>query len=133
MAGNVYVLNVTSQDLALVLNGAPPACGAIPAWSGGPADRYRPNLGAIPRTLNAGDAPGKFFNGANQVTLSQPGGTANAAVAIDGRSLPLDQDLLLLVERNQWQLVTEFGIAAASGEVRPMDMLGEGAEQSPEA
>src|SRR5687768_13520653 len=109
MAGNVYVLNVTNQDLDLVLNGMPPGCGTIRAWSGGGADRYRPNLGVVPRTLNMSDAAGKLFNGTNQVMLRRPGEAAQAAVAIDGRSLPINHDLLLLVELNQWQLVDQEG------------------------
>lgn len=131
MAGNVYVINVGSQDLGLNLNGGSTG-GAIPGWSSGPADRYRPNVAAVPRTLNASDGPGKFCNGNNQVLLRQMDGMYQASVPIDGNSIPLNQDLLLLVERNQWQLVNAYGSTVASGEVQGSGMLG-GEAGEPEA
>lgn len=129
MAGNVYVINVGSQDLQLILNGGP-AGGAIPGWSSGPVDRYRPNVAAVPRTLNASDGPGRFLNGNNQLMLRYVGGMYQASVPIDGNSIPLNQDLLLLVERNQWQLVDAYGSAVAGGEVQGAGMLGSGAGES---
>lgn len=128
MAGNVYVLNVTSDDLELSLNGGP-AGGAIPGWSSAPADRYRPNVAAVPRTLNASDGPGKFCNGNNQLMLSRIDGMYSASVRIDGNSIPLNQDLLLLVERNSWQLVSAFGVAVANGAISSVGMLGAAAEE----
>lgn len=123
MAGNVYVLNITGENLELSLNGAP-AGGAISGWSSAPADRYRPNVAAVPRTLNASDGPGKFCNGNNQLMLSRVDGMYSASVRIDGNSMPLNQDLLLLVERNSWQLVSAYGVAVANGEVSSLGMLG---------
>ncbi len=128
MAGNVYVLNITSEDLELSLNGGP-AGGVIPGWSSAPADRYRPNAAAVPRTRNASDGPGKFWNGNNQLMLNRLDGMYVASVRIDGNSMPLDQDLLLLVERNQWQMVSAFGVAVANGDVSSSDMLGAVAEE----
>lgn len=116
MAGNVYVINVTGGDLQLILNGGP-AGRTIPGWSSGPADRYRPNSAAVPRTLDASDSPGKFWNGTNEVLLRQLDATYRASIPIVGAENPLNQDLLLLVERNKWQLVNGYGLAVASGDV----------------
>jgi hypothetical protein len=114
MAGNVYVFNVASEDLQLVINGQA-AGGRIAGWSGG-QDRYRPNGCAVPRNRNP--QGGTFGNGPNQVILDRPGSQSTAQVAIDGARIPIGQDLLLFVARNQWQLVGDFGDVLASGPVR---------------
>lgn len=112
MAGNVYVFNFSDEDLSLSINGMMPHCGRIAGWSGG----YRPNSGAVPRTLNVSDGDGTFCNGDNQVTLLWMGSSSTAHVGIDG-SLPFNQDLVLLIQRNQWQLVDQFGNNVGGGPV----------------
>jgi hypothetical protein len=113
MAGKVYVFNFTGEDLSLSVNGMMAPCGRIAGWSAG----YRPNSGAVPRTLNMGDGDGAFSNGANQLTLVGMGRSSTAQIGIDGNSLPLNQDLVLLVQGNQWQLVSQSGENVASGPV----------------
>ncbi|WP_315837594.1 hypothetical protein [Bradyrhizobium prioriisuperbiae] len=90
MAGSVSILNVYSQSLVVSLNGMQIAAGTIPAWSldGG---LYRPNVAAVPRVLNASDAPGKFFNGNNSVALQWIDGMFFASLKIDGAALPLNR------------------------------------------
>lgn len=121
-AGNVYVFNLTSQDLNLSTNGAPTSGGTVPGWGQG-GNKYQPSLQAVPRKLNASDGPGNFFNGANYLSLVWLDGLFLAYVKIDGSQLPLNQDLLLLVERNQWQLVNQYAAVVASGDVTPASLL----------
>ena len=121
-AGNVYVFNLTSEDLNLSTNGAPTAGGTIPGWGQG-SSQYQPSLQPVPRKLNASDGPGNFFNGANSLSLNWIDGLYFAYVRIDGSQLPLNQDLLLLVERNQWQLVNQYAVTVASGDVTPAQLL----------
>jgi hypothetical protein len=118
MPGSVYVFNVTNQDLSLNLNGMPTAGGGIAGWSQSGAGKYQPSAQAVPRTLNASDGPGKFFNGNNSLSLQWPDGVFMAQVSIDGGALPLNQDLLLFVERNAWQLVNQLAVQVASGTVQ---------------
>lgn len=118
MNGNVSVFNVYSVSMTLFLNGMPIAAGDIPDWTAnGGGQRYRPNAAVVPRTLNASDSPGKFFNGNNSVTLEWMGGQSVAQIPIDGSMLPLNQDLLLFVTLNVWQLVNEFGVQISTGNV----------------
>ena len=119
MAGNVYVFNVSSQDLLLGINGGQTGGGAIAAWPPGGPDQYRPNVQAVPRTLNASQGRGTFFNGANALSLEWLDGLFLAQVTIDGGALPLNQDVLLFVARNSWQLVNQFAVQIASGPVQP--------------
>lgn len=121
-AGNVYVFNLTSQDLNLSTNGAPTSGGTIPGWGQG-GNQYQPSSQAVPRKLNASDGPGNVFNGTNAFSLVWLDGLYFAYVRIDGSQLPLNQDLLLLVERNQWQLVNQFAVTVASGDVTPAQLL----------
>ena len=118
MPGNVYVLNVSSQDLALSLNGAPTSGGTIAGWSQSGAGKYQPNVQAVPRVLNASEGPSNFFNGNNSLSLQWIDGLFMAQVSIDGSVLPLNQDVLLFVERNAWQLVNQFSVQIASGSVQ---------------
>lgn len=113
MIGNIHVFNLTSQDLRLVLNGMEAPCGPIAAWSSGEAP-YRPNSGAVPRSPSL--QGGAFATVTNHLALNWPDGTFLAQVVVDS-SLPLKQDLLLLIGRNQWQLVTPFGALVSSGPV----------------
>ncbi len=124
MPGSVYVFNVYSQSMTLSINGMPIAAGDIPDWAAnGGGQRYRPNAAAVPRTLNASDGPGRFFNGANNLVLSWLDGLFVASVRIDGAMVPLDQDLLLFVERNVWQLVNPYGVQISNGSVIPAQQL----------
>ncbi len=66
--GNVYVMNLTSQDLNLSINGLGTSGGTIPGW-GQPRQPISPGMQAVPRTLNASDGPGKFNNGNNSLAL----------------------------------------------------------------
>lgn len=120
-AGNVYVFNLNSQDLDLSINGAP-AGGTVAGWAQS-GNKYQPGIQAVPRKLNASDGRGNFFNGTNSVMLSWIDGLYFAQVQIDGTQLPLNQDLLLIVERNRWQLVNQFAVEVASGDVTPAQLL----------
>ena len=127
-AGKVYVFNLTGQDLNVSTNGAPLAGGTIPGWGQGGGNQYRPSSQAVPRKLNASDGPGNFSNGTNALSLNWIDGLYFAYVRIDGTTLALNQDLLLIVERNQWQLVTQFAVTVASGDVTPAALLRTGLE-----
>ncbi|HKR23754.1 MAG TPA: hypothetical protein VJS15_00710, partial [Allosphingosinicella sp.] len=116
-AGNVYVLNLTGQDLSLITNGLSTLGGTIPGWWVVGDNKYQPNAQPVPRTLNASDGPRNFFNGTNSLVLIWLDGLYLATVKIDGTQFPLNQDLLLLVERNQWQLVSQYAELVASGQV----------------
>lgn len=108
MAGNVYVFNFNMEALNLAVNNGQQ--GTIPGWSSG----YQPGSQAVPRAPAAG--PGQFGNGSNQLMLVWPsGGPATAQIGIDGNIAPLFMDLLLLIERNQWQLVDSHATFIASG------------------
>lgn len=121
-AGIVYVFNLTSQDLNLSTNGAPISGGTIPGWAQA-GSKYQPSSQAVPRKLNASDGPGNFFNGINSLSLNWIDGLYFAYVKIDGTQLPLNQDLLLIVERNQWQLVNQYAVEVANGDVTPAQLL----------
>ncbi len=124
MPGSVYVFNVYSQSMTLSLNGMPIAAGDIPDWTAnGGGQRYRPNAAAVSRSLNASDGPGRFFNGTNNLVLSWLDGLFLASVRIDGAAVPLNQDLLLFVTRNEWQLVNQFGLQISNGNVFPAGEL----------
>ncbi|HKR24924.1 MAG TPA: hypothetical protein VJS15_06660 [Allosphingosinicella sp.] len=120
--GNVYVFNLTSQDLNLSTNGAPIAGGTIPGWAQS-GSRYQPSSQAVPRKLNASDGPSNFFNGGNSLSLNWIDGLYFAYVNIDGTQLPLNQDILLIIERNQWQLVNQYAVEVARGDVTPAALL----------
>lgn len=120
--GNVYVFNLTSQDLNMTTNGAPIAEGTIPAWTTSGSDIYQPNGKGVPRMLNASDGPSYFFNGTNSLTLNWIDGLYVADVQIDGAQLPLNQDLLLIVARNKWQLVNQYAVEVATGDVTPAQL-----------
>ncbi|HEU0097439.1 MAG TPA: hypothetical protein VFQ67_01565 [Allosphingosinicella sp.] len=122
--GNVYVFNVTSQDLSLSTNGASTGA-AILGWSQSGTTKYQPNVQAVPRVLNSSEGGGKFFNGKNQLTLTFLDGLFIAQVPIDGSTYPLNQDLLLLIERNKWQLVTQYAVEMLDGEVMEAGFLRE--------
>lgn len=124
-AGNVYVFNMTSQDLNLSTNGLGTAGGTIAGWNQSGASKYQPRSQAVPRRLNASDGPGCFFNGTNNVALVWLDGLFVATVRIDGNMLPLNQDLLLLVTRNKWHLVNQYAVEVAEGDVMPMTGLRE--------
>jgi len=115
--GSVYVFNVFSETLSLSTNGMPIKAGDIPGWFSNATPKYRPNAVAVPRTLNASEGPGKFFNGKNSVAISWPDGPFAAQVAIDGREFPLIQDLLLFIDKNTWRLVTQYGVEVENGPV----------------
>ena len=115
--GSVYVFNVYSETLTLSTNGMNVRAGEIPGWFTNAAPKYRPNAVAVPRTLNASDGPGKFFNGRNSLTLSWADGLFGAQVQIDGSQFPLFQDLLLFIDKNTWRLVNQYGIEVESGPV----------------
>jgi hypothetical protein len=127
-AGNVYVFNVTSQDLNLSTNGMSTSGGTISGWTQSGTNKYQPNVQAVPRVLNASDSPGKFFNGTNNLALSWIDGLFMAVVKIDGTQIPLNQDLLLFIERNKWQLVNQYAVEVANGDVTAMSVLREGLE-----
>jgi len=123
MSGNVYVFNVFSQTLMLNLNGRQISAGQIPDWlSNAGNSKYRPNVVAVPRTLNASDGPGKFFNGRNNLMISWLDGAFAAMITIDG-SLPPNQDLLLFINRTNWELVNQFGDQVSNGSVTPLEWL----------
>lgn len=111
-SGNVYVFNVSNMDLNLIINGMPASGGPIPGWSQG----YRPNAQALPRARYPGDGQAAFGNGDNGLFLQWAGSQASAQVNIDG-DIPLNQDLLLFLARNQWQLVSQGGELIAGGTV----------------
>ncbi|KIZ47288.1 MULTISPECIES: hypothetical protein [Rhodopseudomonas] len=115
--GSVYVFNVYSETLTLSTNGATVAAGAIPGWFTNATPKYRPNAIAVPRTLNASDGPGRFFNGKNALTISWADGLFAAQVPIDGKSYPIIQDLLLFIDKNSWSLVNQYGIEVENGPV----------------
>lgn len=116
-AGNVYVFNVFSEDLNLSTNGGATTGGTIPAWTMSGAAKYQPNVQAVPRKLNASDGQGNFFNGVNALSIVWLDGLFVAAVRIDGSVLPLNQDLLLFIDRTNWQLVNQFGALIGNGDV----------------
>lgn len=130
--GNVYVFNLTSQDLTLSTNGMSTASGTIPGWGQG-ANRYQPVGQAVPRVLNASDGPGRFFNGTNSLTLHWIDGLFFATVKIDGSQLPLNQDLILTIARNKWRLVNQYAVEIASGDVIPYQMLQDAMTQMAQA
>ena len=115
--GSVYVFNVYSETLTLSTNGLPVAAGEIPGWFTAASPKYRPNAVAVPRTLNASDGPGKFFNGKNLLTISWADGLFGAQVLIDGKQFPMIEDLLLFIDKNTWRLVNRYGIEVESGSV----------------
>jgi hypothetical protein len=115
--GSVYVFNVCSETLALGTNGMAVGGGEIPGWFANAAPKYRPNSVAVPRTLNASDGPGKFFNGRNSLTISWADGLFAAQVRIDGRVFPMIEDLLLFIDKNTWRLLNGYGIEVESGAV----------------
>lgn len=115
--GNVYVFNVNSQAMNLSLNGLSIAAGGIPGWSQSGGSPYQPAGGAVPRTLDASDGPGKFCNGANYLTIVWPNGMFEAQIRIDGSQTPLNQDLMVFVGLNQWQLLNQYAIQIGSGAV----------------
>ncbi len=125
-AGNVHVMNLTSQDLNLSTNGMQIAAGTIPGWN----PSYQPAMRAVPRVLNASDSPGKFFNGTNSLALYWMDGLFFASVRIDGNQLPLNQDLILIVSRNAWQLVNQYAVQVASGDVTPMSIMRDALEMA---
>jgi hypothetical protein len=115
--GSVYVFNVCSETLTLGTNGMSVAAGEIPGWFANAAPKYRPNAVVVPRTLNAGDGPGKFFNGRNSLTIAWADGLFAAQVQIDGRVFPMIEDLLLFIDKNTWRLLNGYGIEVGSGAV----------------
>lgn len=115
--GSVYVFNVYSETLTLSTNGQPIAAGEIPGWFVKASPTYRPNAVAVPRTLNASDGPGKFFNGKNSLTISWADGLFGAQVLIDGKQFPMIEDLLLFIDKNTWRLVNRYGMEVESGPV----------------
>jgi hypothetical protein len=115
--GSVYVFNVYSETLMLSTNGMSVSAGEIPGWFTNAAPKFRPNAVAVPRTLNASDGPGKFFNGKNWLTLSWADGLFGAQVPIDGGQFPMVEDLLLFIDKNTWRLVNRYGIEVGSGSV----------------
>jgi hypothetical protein len=117
-SGDVYVFNVSSEALDLSLNGAPIRAGTIPGWSLSAKSRYQPGSRPVPRVLHASDGPGNFFNGVNQLFLSRIDGVYVAQIGIDGRQLPSNQELLLFISLNQWQLVNQYGVQVSTGTVR---------------
>ena len=123
--GNVYVFNVGSQDLNLSVNGKGIDSGTISGWTPSGTAKYQPSVAAVPRTLNASDGRGKFFNGSNALSLEWLDGRFLAQVRIDGSVLPLNQDVLLFIEKNKWQLVNQFAVEVASGDVYPAAWLKE--------
>ncbi|MEW6642675.1 MAG: hypothetical protein AB1586_19375 [Pseudomonadota bacterium] len=124
MTGSVYVFNVDSQQLTLSTNGLQIAAGTIPDWATESGRlRYRPNGVAVPRTLNASDGPGKFFNGRNNLFIAWLDGVFVATVAIDGNAFPLNQDLLLFINRSNWELVSQFGGQVSTGQVTSVNAL----------
>lgn len=125
-AGNVHVMNLTSEDLNLSTNGMQIRAGTIPGWN----RPYQPAMQPVPRTLNASDGPGKFFNGNNSLMLSWMDGLYFASIRIDGSQLPLNQDLILVITRNAWQLVNQYAVQVASGEVNPMSALRDAVEMA---
>ncbi|MCH7861654.1 hypothetical protein ACQKOH_12660 [Sphingomonas sp. NPDC092331] len=124
-AGNVYVFNMTSQDLNLSANGLSTAGGTIAGWSQSGAGMYQPRSQAVPRRLNASESPGCFFNGTNSLALMWIDGLYFATVRIDGRMFPLNQDLILLITQNKWHLVNQYAVEVAEGDVLPMTGLRE--------
>lgn len=114
--GNVYMFNVGNSDLQVIANGMA-AGGIIAGWSMTGSNKYQPQGQAVPRTLNASDSPGKFFNGTNSVTLQTDFGASRAQVGIDGGQIPLNQDLLLFIQLNQWALVNQSGVQVEAGPV----------------
>jgi len=124
-AGNVYVFNIYSEDLNLSVNGLPISVGTIPGWSQSGNSRYQPSSGTVPRVVNASDGPGNFFNGNNMLALNWLDGLFMAAIKVDGGQCPLNQDLLVFVSRNQWQMVNQFGVLVADGQVAAEGFLGE--------
>jgi len=109
--GNVYVFNLYNQDVnSLSCNGSA-VTGDIPAWGA----NYQPNSQAVPRSL--GYSPGTFRNGQNALTIFWLDGAFAAEVPIDGNQVPLNQDLLLFIACNAWQLVTQYGVQIATGPV----------------
>ena len=117
--GNVYVFNVNSQDLDLSLNGKDIDPGTISGWANSGATKYQPNVAPVPRTLNASEGRGKFFNGNNALSLQWIDGLFFAQVRVDGSVLPLNQDVLLFIEKNKWQMVNQFAVEVGSGDVLP--------------
>lgn len=125
-AGNVHVMNLTSQALSLSTNGMQISTGPIQGWN----PSYQPAMRAVPRTLNASDSPGKFFNGNNSLALYWMDGLFFASIRIDGNQFPLNQDLILIVTRNAWQLVNQFAVQIASGDVTPMSIMRDALEMA---
>lgn len=123
--GNVYVFNVTSQDLNLSTNGGATGGGTIPAWTQSGDKKYQPNVQAVGRKLNPSEGQGYFFNGTNSLSLAWLDGLYFASVKIDGGMFPLNQDLLLFVERNRWQLVDQYAVQVATGDVTPAQQVRE--------
>jgi hypothetical protein len=133
MAGNVYVSNVNSESLDLSVNGMRTSGGTIPGWAQSGTSKYQPGIQAVPRVLNASDGAGKFFNGNNNLALNWIDGMFFASIQIDGSQLPLNQDLLLFVTRNKWQLVNQYAFQIGSGDVTSMSLLQTALEMAPPA
>lgn len=122
MFGWVYVFNVGRQDLGLAVNGMP-IC-RIPGWLAGTGAGYGLNHNAVRRTDDPAAGAGKFCSGMNQIVVNRDDSVAQFQVTIDGASLPLDEDLLMLLERNQWQLVDASGMVVAGGDIHDLAVPG---------
>jgi hypothetical protein len=131
--GSVYVFNVFNETLTLSTNGNTVQAGDIPGWSDGATDKYRPNGIAVPRTLNATEGPGHFFNGTNQLTIQWVDGLFFAVVPLNGAAYPLIQDLLLFIDRTKWRLVNQYGSEVESGQVISATSLPDFARQPAKA
>jgi len=120
-AGNIYVFNVYSQSMSLSLNGLGISAGDISGWpSNSDKTPYRPFGAAVPRTLNASDSQGKFFNGSNILSILWLDGLYGASVPMSG---PLNQDMLLFIDKDSWRLVNQFGGDGLSGSILPAKAL----------
>jgi hypothetical protein len=117
MSGSVYVNNLTGEQLALNVNQG--QVGTVGGWSYGEARFQLSAPLAVPRARLL-DGEGRFANGQNHLGLQWDGRMSGCTVAIDGGRHPLNQDLLLLVAYNSWQLVDDRGEWIASGEVQPL-------------
>jgi hypothetical protein len=116
MPGSVHVYNLNGERLNLILNGD--RVGAVGSWSyGDPRFQLAAPL-AVPRARHL-DRPGQFANEPNDLRLQWDTRTSHCSVAIDGGRYPLDQDLLLFVGNNHWQLIDDRGNAVASGHAEP--------------
>lgn len=124
--GQVYVFNVTSQDVTLSLNGGVTDGGVIPGWAQSGATKYQPAVQPVKRVLNASDGLRRFFNGTNNVMINCDDGMFFAYIKIDGAALPLNQDVLLFIDRTRWHLVNQYAAEIASGDVTPASVVRQG-------